>query len=253
MDPFAPINGISLERYAELGAIVSDHVNDQAKVRELVVKEGVRAEDWDAAVAGWTARMQDMRLMGAVAMRYMPLYQAALQRRAASGQGRAAPEATFDDYVAMSGAAKAMGIENMWRHYGIDSPTWTQIAMTWNQRIPTDPRYMAFGMLVEQEGARIASGQAPRPVSFPRPAPAAAPAPAAPAPAAPAAAAPAAQQPGGSTPAAGGIAVGSRVRVKWNDGNYYAGELKRVEDGKYLIGFANGSETWMSGEWVWPG
>jgi hypothetical protein len=243
MDPFAPINGISLERYAELGAIVADHVNDQAKVRELVVKEGVRAEDWDAAVAGWTARMQDMRLMGAVAMRYMPLYQAALQRRAASGQGRAAPEATFDDYVAMSGAAKAMGIENMWRHYGIDSPMWTQIAMTWNQRIPTDPRYMMFGMLVEQEGARIASGQPPRQVSFPRPAPAA-----------PAAAPTPAATPAAAPPAApGGVAIGGRVRVKWADGNYYAGEVKRVEDGKYLIGFANGSEHWTSGEWVWAG
>jgi hypothetical protein len=242
MDPFSPINGISLERYAELGAIVSDHVNDQAKVRELVEKEGVRREDWDAAVAGWTARMQDMRLMGAVAMRYMPLYQAALQRRAASGQGRVAPEATFDDYVSMSGAAKAMGIENMWRHYGIDSPTWTQIAMTWNQRIPTDPRYMAFGMLVEQEGARIASGQPPRQVSFPRPQPAA--------PAAAPAPSPAAHAP---TPAAGGVSVGSRVRVKWSDGNYYAGEVKRVQDGKYLIGFPNGSETWTSGEWVYAG
>lgn len=232
MDPFAPINGISLERYAELGAIVSDHVNDQVKVRELVEKEGVRREDWDAAVAGWTARMQDMRLMGAVAMRYMPLYQAALQRRAASGQGRAAPEATFDDYVAMSGVAKAMGIEAMWRHYGIDSPTWTQIAMAWNQRIPTDPRYMTFGMLVEQEGARISSGGQPRPVSFPKPA---------------AAAAPAAPAPRES----GGVAIGTSVKVKWADGNFYAGEVKQMQGGHYLVGFPNGSQTWVSGEYVY--
>jgi hypothetical protein len=245
MDPFAPINGISLERYAELGALVSDHVNDQAKVRELVEKEGVRREDWDAAVAGWTARMQDMRLMGAVAMRYMPLYQAALQRRAAAGHARPAPEATFDDYVAMSGFAKARGIEAMWRHYGIDSPIWTQIAMTWNQRIPTDPRYMMFGMLVEQEGARIAGGGQPRPVSFP--AAAAAPAPAAAPP--PKFDAPTQKKEG----AIGGVGIGASVKVKWADGNFYAGEVKQAKDGHYLIGFPNGSQTWVSGEFVYAG
>ncbi len=241
MDPFAPINGISLERYAELGAIVSDHVNDRAKCAELVEKEGVRREDWDAAVAGWTARMQDMSLMGAVAMRYMPLYQAALQKRAASGQGKGAPETTFDDYVAMSGAAKAMGIDAMYRHYNIDQTVWTQIAMQWNSRIPTDPRYMQFGMLVEQEGARIASGQAPRPVSFagataPGQGPGPAAAPAGPAPAA---------------PNAGGVAIGTQVRVRWADGNFYAGEVKQVQHGHYLIGFPSGTQTWVLGDYIY--
>ena len=42
---------------------------------------------------GWTARMQDMSLMGQVAMRYMPLYQAALAKKSP------APQVSFEDYV----------------------------------------------------------------------------------------------------------------------------------------------------------
>ena len=80
MDPWAPINGISLERYAELSAEVTGE-NDKEKQAAIVGALGVQRADWEAASAGWTARMQDMSLMGAVATRYMPLYQAALNRK----------------------------------------------------------------------------------------------------------------------------------------------------------------------------
>ena len=85
MSHYDPINGISLELYAEIGADISDFPNDQAKLAEALAARGVAQPDWDAAVAGWTARMQDWKLMGAVANAYMPLYQAALARRAEAG------------------------------------------------------------------------------------------------------------------------------------------------------------------------
>src|SRR5690606_11737426 len=75
---FQPINGISLERYADLGAAIADDMDDAAKVAAVLEAEGVALEDWEAAKRGWTARMQDMSLMGRVATAYMPLYQAAL-------------------------------------------------------------------------------------------------------------------------------------------------------------------------------
>lgn len=81
MDPWAPINGISLERYAELSAEV-EGTQDPATQSEIVGKLGVQRADWEAAKAGWTARMQDMSLMGQVATRFMPLYQGALARKA---------------------------------------------------------------------------------------------------------------------------------------------------------------------------
>ena len=53
MDPFAPINGVSLERYAELAAEVSE-ISDPAKQADAVGLKGVSPVDWEAAKAGWT-------------------------------------------------------------------------------------------------------------------------------------------------------------------------------------------------------
>ena len=86
------------------------------------------------------------------------------------------PEISFEDYVGMSGVAKAWGIERMLAHYGIDMARWTQIATSWNQTIPTDmARYGMYGMLVEQEGTRVATGGTPRALGAAPTAPAPAP------------------------------------------------------------------------------
>jgi hypothetical protein len=83
MDPWSPINGVSLERYAELAADV-EGIADPAAQAAIVAPKGVSPADWEAAKAGWTARMQDASLMGQVATRFMPLYQAALARKNAA-------------------------------------------------------------------------------------------------------------------------------------------------------------------------
>jgi hypothetical protein len=171
MDPYAPINGISLERYAELAADCSD-TQDPNQQAEIVSKKGVSRADWEAAKAGWTARMADMSLMGQVATRFMPLYNAELAKKSGG-----APTVTFEDYVAMSGTAKAIGYEAMLAHYKVTPAQWTQIGMHWNTKIPTNPQYMQFGLLVEQEGARIKAGGQPKAVTLG--APGAAPSPAA--------------------------------------------------------------------------
>ena len=159
MDPFAPINGVSLERYAELASDVSE-ISDPAKQADVVGRKGVGAIDWEAAKAGWTARMQDMSLMGAVASRFMPLYQAALARKSP------APQVSYEEYVALCGCPPVMGIEAMLAHYKLTMAQWTQIAGHWNQIIATSPQYMQHGMLVEQEAARLRAGGAPRPLSL---------------------------------------------------------------------------------------
>lgn len=180
MDPWAPINGISLERYAELSAEV-DGTQDPEKQAEIVGRLGVQRADWEAAKAGWTARMQDMSLMGQVATRFMPLYQAALAKKAPGG----APQVSFDDYVAMSACVPVIGYEGMLQHYKITQAQWTMIAGHWNGVIPTNPQYMQYGMLVQQESQRIRAGGQPKPVTIGA---GGAPAAAGPTPAAPAAA-----------------------------------------------------------------
>lgn len=169
MDPWAPINGISLERYAELAADVSD-TQDPAKQAEIVGQKGIGAADWEAAKSGWTARMQDMSLMGQVATRFMPMYQAALSRKSPT------PQISYEDYVAICGCPPVIGIEGTLAHYKITMTQWTQIAGHWNGIIATNPQYMQHGLRVEQEAARIRAGGAPRPIAMgggaPSPAPA---------------------------------------------------------------------------------
>lgn len=80
MDPWAPINGIALDRYAELHATL-EGVTDPEKQAEIVQRQGVQRADWEAAKAGWTQRMADPQLMGQVAQQYGTLYQAAIARR----------------------------------------------------------------------------------------------------------------------------------------------------------------------------
>jgi hypothetical protein len=160
MDPFAPINGISLERYAELGADVSDFVNDQEKCAQIVEARGINRADWQAAVAGWTARMQDMSLMGRVAMAYMPLYQAALARKGPVAQ------ASYEDFVTLSAAIKAWGYEGMCQAYRMSQTQWTQVAGFWNDSMAREPmRYMSHHQFVEQEAARLRGGGQLRPVT----------------------------------------------------------------------------------------
>jgi hypothetical protein len=283
MDPYAPINGISLERYAELSADCSD-TQDPNQQAEIVAKKGVSRADWEAAKAGWTARMADMSLMGAVATRFMPLYNAELAKKSP------APTVSFEDYVAMSGAAAVIGYEGMLAHYKVTPAQWTQIGSHWNSVIPTNPQYMQYGMLVQNEAARIRSGGQPKPVTLGAPAPVASPqAPAGapppqpgawgqPQPGYPQQANPYAQHAHGNpwgTPAqqnqfdrdinagfnslgnalAGfGAAVetglgmytpGQRVFVLWSDGNRYPGTVMTAASGQVQVAFPDGRQVWV--------
>lgn len=47
-----PINGISLERYADLGAALDGTNNEAEKVRAVLAKEGVAEGDFEAAERG---------------------------------------------------------------------------------------------------------------------------------------------------------------------------------------------------------
>lgn len=68
---------ITLEKYAELCALMADTGGNEAKENDLAQKHGVTPADWKAAKAGYTAKMSDPSDMGKTAMAFMPLYQAA--------------------------------------------------------------------------------------------------------------------------------------------------------------------------------
>ena len=61
-----PIDGISLERYAQLSKTIGTRqLTSEAQVHEFLASEGHTPEQWQAAYDGWNARMkQDFALQG---------------------------------------------------------------------------------------------------------------------------------------------------------------------------------------------
>jgi hypothetical protein len=267
MDPFAPINGISLERYAELGAALDGKDSDPRAVAEVLAGEGVSPADWQAAKSGWTARMQDMSLMGRVATAFMPLYQAALARR----KGGAA-RISYDDFVHVSALIKIYGFEAAVNAVGISQSDWAEAAGHWTQTMGANMmQYAGHHGHVGQEEQRIRGGVQPRRVEVTRDTSSAAMAqPDAQAVYAQASMDPLAQAM--QNPAmlqaqqaqaaimnnplgfglgqaaqhmTGGIVAGSRVGVQWSDGNHYPGQVMQAAPGQFLVQFENGSQQWV--------
>jgi hypothetical protein len=270
---------MNLERYADVSALVTDVMNDPAACAERVQAEGIRPEDWEAAKAGWTQKMQSMSDFGQTATKYMQLYQAALNRRGGTTQ------VTYEEYVAMRALGQLQGIEGMLQSYGLTMGDWTQIAGHWNNEVGNNMiKYAGINVQIAAEVARLRSGGAPRPVSVqkaapnpnapvaPQPAaggafgfagvanslgnlfggaarPAAQPAHAQPAPAQPAHAQPAPAQPAPAT-ATPPFAPGSTVSVQWSDGNRYPAQVQQAHPDKCLVKFTDGRELWVDAPYL---
>ncbi len=76
---------ISLEKYADLCALMADTGGDVSKENTIAAGNGVSAAEWMEAKTGYTAKMSDPADMGKTAIAFMPLYQAA-QARARGGK-----------------------------------------------------------------------------------------------------------------------------------------------------------------------
>lgn len=269
MDPaLQPINGITLERYAELGAAIADFMDDPKRVAETIAAEGVAQADWEAAKTGWTARMQDMSLMGRVAMAYMPLYQAALAKKK-GGQA----QASYEDFVAVSAAIKVWGPDVGIKACGVSMSDWTEVAGAWTAQMGREMmRFAGHHGLVNQEEARLRAGGQPKRITVTRAQgviPQAQPAAQVMAqnanPIAAAMQNPVMQQaqanqaaimasPGGAFGfglgqaaafVTGGIVPGTNVLVQWPDGNRYPGRVMQTGPQQTLVQFENGSQQWV--------
>jgi hypothetical protein len=276
MDPYAPIQGISLERYAELGAEL-DGITDPAAQTKKVVSLGVDAGAWEAAHKGWLARMQDMSLMGQVATRYMQLYNAAL------AQKKGTASVSFEEWCAMSAAIQVYGVEAAMAHYKISQGDWTTISAHWTTELSRDPMNLAVrrNQLQEQEAQRLRSGGQPMAVEVKRSAAGAAPAGGAAAfdPNAHAAmqmqGAMANQQQwmaysagvmgqadvqravkmaGAMNVMGGGTALvpGRNVLVQWSDGNKYPATLMQNTGAQAQVVFPDGRQMWIETQYLTP-
>jgi len=151
VDPLEPIEGISLESYAELCALMKDTGTDLDAQAAIAAEHGHAREAWEAAKDGWTARMSDPATAGAVATAFMPLYQAALTR---TGPTRTA---TLEEYARMSAMVQAgVPFETMYAEFGITGAEWSQISTAWVDKLTKDPALAAaFGEAVAADRARL--------------------------------------------------------------------------------------------------
>jgi hypothetical protein len=159
-EAFAPINGVSLEQYAELAALMKDTGNDQEKCTAIAAAHGVARPDWEAAMKGWTARMSDTSLQGKVAYAFMPLYQAALDRQ----RGGAEP-ASLEQFAHISAeysfrqdaSGQQISYEVVLKENGLTQTQWNEITSYWTPKVndPSHPASAKFRELVQKESDRI--------------------------------------------------------------------------------------------------
>ena len=168
----------------------------------------------------------------------------------------AAPQISFEDYVAMSACASVLGYEGMLGHYRITPAQWTPIASHWNAVIPTTPHYASYGVMLEEESARLRAGGAPRPVQLGTPSPYGAQQPYG-YPGYNPHAAGAGAQVGSAFEAFGnavgsfvhgavvGLSVGGRVWVTWSDGQRYPGVVTAMHAGQVQVRMTDGQQVWV--------
>lgn len=288
MDPSPPINGISLERYAELAAEV-DGIQDPAQQSQVVAQKGINPFDWESARSGWTARMQDPALGGQVVGRFTPLFEAALARKKAAASAALAPPAPAEPMNAVSGAMPgAVPVPG----YGA-SPSHVPPAPAAYGGYAGAPAPGYGGAPVPaQPGPSGWPQPAHAQPGYPQPAPGHAqsgyPQPGYPQPGYPQ---PGYPQPGYAQPgypqpgypqqpnynqqaaaigsevgnafnafgnalgslvssAVGGFVQGSGVMVLWSDGQRYPGTVMMAHSGQVQVAFADGRQVWVSQQYV---
>ncbi|MBZ0203629.1 MAG: hypothetical protein IT281_01180 [Ignavibacteria bacterium] len=75
------INGITIERYAELCAKMNDVIKDKDACIKIAASEGIRKVDWEAAHKIWQSIMTDPSDMGRTASAFEKSWHAALSTK----------------------------------------------------------------------------------------------------------------------------------------------------------------------------
>jgi len=151
---------VSLEKYAELAALMKDTGNDQEQCVAIAAAHGIARPDWEAALKGWTARMSDPSLQGKVAYAFLPLYQGALAKM----RGGAEPS-TLEFYAHVSAEysfrkdanGKQISYEVIFKENNLTQTQWNEITSYWTPKVndPSDPSATKFAELVQKESDRI--------------------------------------------------------------------------------------------------
>ncbi len=141
---------ITLEQYADLCVAMSDTAGDTAKEATIAAEAGVSASDWEAAKVHYTALMSSPTDMGKTAMAFMPLYQAALDRKRGGGE-----PCTLELYTKIhaemafkkdpNDSSKQINYHIVLADHGYYHQTWLECESYWTPRVgsPEEAKYDA--------------------------------------------------------------------------------------------------------------
>ncbi len=166
-----PINGISIEKYAELCALMAETGGDESKEIAIAEANGVSASDWQGAKKGYLARFTDPADMGKTALAFMPLLQAAQAKLRGGGE-----PCTLETYTIVhaemafkkdpNDPTKKYDFMKVLEEHGFTHPKWLECENYWtpvvnyDERPELNARYnptlaMKFKELMQKEADKI--------------------------------------------------------------------------------------------------
>ena len=138
------INGVTLEKYADLCALMADTAGDESKEIAISEANGVSAADWKAAKQGYTAKFSDPTDMGKTAMAFMPLLQAA-QAKMRGGKGPCTLEMYAKVHAEMAfkkdpnDPNKQIDYMTVLKENGFEQQKWLECENYWTPMVTNDP------------------------------------------------------------------------------------------------------------------
>lgn len=163
---FEPINGVSLEQYAELLVEMSDVGEDEAGCIAIAEARGVARADWEAAKEGWTARMADAALENRVSHGFLKYYAPAMDCK----RGGAEP-ISLEEYVRIfaetsfrkdpDDPSKQIDREVVLRENNLTSNRWNECLVYWSPKVSdaSNPIYQKYSQLIDKEIKRLTSSK----------------------------------------------------------------------------------------------
>jgi hypothetical protein len=158
---------ISLEQYADLCVAMADTAGDESKEFAIAAAQGVSEAEWSASKAGYTAKMSDPADMGKTAIAFMPLYQAALDKKRGGGE-----PCTLELYTKIhaemafrkdpADASKKIDYNIVLAENGYTHQAWLECESYWTPRVgaPDQPKWdpvlgQKFRELMQKESDRV--------------------------------------------------------------------------------------------------
>lgn len=160
------INGVTIEQYAELCALMADTGGDESKEIAIAEANGVSGDNWLAAKKGFTARMSDPADMGKTAMAFMPLYQAA-QAKARGGAEPCTLEVFAKVHAEMAYRKDPANPEQKINYlvvlgeHGYTHQQWLECEGYWTPRV-SDDKSPQFSMDLHQKFAALIQAESDR-------------------------------------------------------------------------------------------